>query len=179
MKRVQGSDGMAHIECANPRLQKWIVRWDIQPCYREDKETGEQEQQGLDYYEHWFTHKPSPEEIKEVVTAGYNALTDEKILSGFVWKDMPVWLSTENQFNYKAAYDLAIQTQGASLPVTFKFGDTVNPVYYTFTDVTDFTDFYVQAMTYINTTLAEGWQVKDSIDWNVYELKEESTDTAE
>jgi hypothetical protein len=40
---------------------------------------------------------------------------------------MPVWLSTENQFNYKAAFDLATQTGGKSLPVTFKFGSTNNP----------------------------------------------------
>ena len=37
---------------------------------------------------------------------------DEKIVSGFVWRDMQVWLSSENQFNYKAAYDLAVQTKG-------------------------------------------------------------------
>ena len=42
---------------------------------------------------------------------------------------MPVWLSSENQFNYKAAYDLAVQTGGATLPVTFKFGtDEVPPI---------------------------------------------------
>lgn len=169
MKRIQGSEGMAHIECVNPKLQRWIVRWDIQPYYGENHKTGEIELQGVDYFEHWFNHKPSMDEIKDVVTSGYNAVIDEKILSGFVWKDMLVWLSTENQFNYKAAYDLAVQTGGASLPVTFKFGDTVNPVYYTFTDITDFTDFYTQAMAYINNTLAEGWVAKDAIDWSVYE----------
>lgn len=168
MKRIHGSEGMVHMECVNPRLQKWIVRWDIKPYYRENDRTGEMEQQGVDYFEHWFNHKPSMDEVKDVVTSGYNTVIDEKILSGFAWKDMPVWLSTENQFNYKAAYDLAVQTGGASLPVTFKFGDTVNPVYYTFTNITDFTDFYTQAMAYINNTLAEGWAIKDAIDWSVY-----------
>ena len=94
---------------------------------------------------------------------------DEKILSGFVWKDMPVWLSTENQFNYKAAYDLAVMSQGQSLPVMFKFGTTENPVYYHFSTLEDISDFYVSAMAYINTTLTEGWQKKDAIDWSVYE----------
>lgn len=169
MKRIHGSEGIKVLECINPRLQKYIVRWDIQPYYRKDEEISEEIQQGVDYYEKWINHKPSLDEIKEIVTAGYNALIDEKILSGFVWKDMPVWLSTENQFNYKAAYDLAVQTQGASLPVTFKFGDTVNPVYYSFENIEDFTDFYTKAMGYINTQLAEGWILKDSIDWTPYE----------
>lgn len=164
MKRIQGGEGMKALECVNPRLQKWVVRWDIQPHYNE-----EGEQMGVDYYEHWFTHKPSLEEIKEVVTAGYNALVDQRILSGFVWKDMPIWLSTENQFNYKAAYDLAVQTAGASLPVLFKFGTADAPVYYSFSDLGDFADFYTQAMAYINQALAEGWSLKDSIDWSVYE----------
>lgn len=83
---------------------------------------------------------------------------------------MQVWLSTENQFNYKAAYDLAVQSQGMSLPITFKFGTTTEPVYYTFENLEMFTDFYSKAMFYINTKLAEGWKLKDSIDWSVYNI---------
>jgi hypothetical protein len=71
---------------------------------------------------------------------------------------MLVWLSSENQFNYKAAYDLAVQTGGASLPVKFKFGTTEDPVYYTFTNINDLSDFYMSAMRYINQTLDQGWQ---------------------
>ena len=167
MKRVQGNGIPA--ECVNPKFQKWIIRWDIRPVYRKDEETGLEEQQGYDYCEQWVTHKPSIEEVKGIVMGGMNALIDEKILSGFVWKDMPVWLSTENQFNYKAAYDLAVMSSGQSLPVMFKFGTTENPVYYHFSTLEDISDFYVSAMAYINTTLAEGWQKKDAIDWSVYE----------
>jgi hypothetical protein len=32
----------------------------------------------------------------------------------------------------------------------------------------EFTDFYTKAVTFINTTLAEGWQKKDSFDWSLY-----------
>ena len=87
---------------------------------------------------------------------------------------MEVWLSSENQFNYKAAYDLAVMSQGNSLPSTFKFGTTENPVYYTFSTLDDISDFYLSAMAYINRCLTEGWKQKDSIDWSVYEeaLKE-------
>lgn len=98
---------------------------------------------------------------------------DMKILSGFEWNGMAVWLSSENQFNYKAAYDLAVQTGGANLPVMFKFGTTENPVYHTFESVDELTQFYVSAMSYINMTLNEGWRMKDSINWDAYKIEEE------
>lgn len=108
--------------------------------------------------------------IKEYILDQYNKEIDKKILNGFKWNGYDVWLSSENQFNYKAAYDLAIQMQGATLPVTFKFGTTENPQYHTFETLDEFTDFYTKAIKFINDTLAEGWQKKDSIDWSIYEL---------
>ena len=74
----------------------------------------------------------------------------------------------ENQFNYKAAYDLAVQTNGASLPVTFKFGDS-SPVYHTFNTLEEISDFYTSALSYVNNMLADGWAKKDSLDWSEYE----------
>ncbi|MBQ4589116.1 MAG: hypothetical protein IJA95_07500 [Bacteroidaceae bacterium] len=101
----------------------------------------------------------------------YNEKIDKKILEGFVWNDMSVWLSTENQFNYKAAYDLAIQTGGMNLPIKFKFGTTDEPVYHTFETLEELSDFYVKAMAYINTCLEEGWIEKDSINWEDYKIE--------
>lgn len=110
------------------------------------------------------------EQVRTAVLADINSQTDEKILSGFMWKNIPVWLSSENQFNFKAAYDLAIQTQGQSLPIKFKLGELDGePVYHTFENMTEFTDFYTKAIAYINQCLNEGWQLKDSIDWKEYE----------
>ena len=135
--------------------------------------------------------------IKKAITDDINKQTDEKILNGFVWNDNPVWLSSENQFNFKAAYDLAIQTNGASLPVKFKIGETpvtyVNkgteeepiwvkeggePIYHIFETVEDLADFYTKAVAHINNCLNEGWQKKDSIDWSEYEeaLKPKTTE---
>ena len=164
MKRIQGSEGVLALECANPRLQKWIIRWDFQPTIDDNGE-----QIGVSYCEKWVTHKPTIAEVKDIVLSGYNAQIDQKILSGFVWKDMSVWLSSENQFNYKAAYDLAVMSQGKSLPTVFKFGTTEQPIYYAFESLEEISDFYISAMAYINTCLADGWKLKDSIDWSVYE----------
>ena len=93
---------------------------------------------------------------------------DAAILSGFTYEGMPVWLSSENQFNYKSAYDLAVQSNGATLPLTFKFGTEEKPQYRRFDTIAELTDFYTKAMAYIQATLADGWKRKDAVDWNVY-----------
>lgn len=109
--------------------------------------------------------------VKQAIIGDINAQTDAKILSGFVWGQKPVWLSSENQFNFKAAYDVAVQTEGESLPVKFKLGEQEDgtPVYHTFTSLSAFTDFYTQAIAYIQQQLTAGWQEKDAIDWSPYE----------
>lgn len=148
---------------------RWKIHFGFEPYYEVDEEGNKSETQLGTWTEALVPFKPSLEQLKKLILDAINKEVDEKILSGFVWKDMPVWLSTENQFNYKAAYDLAVMSQGQSLPVMFKFGTTENPVYYHFSTLEDISDFYVSAMAYINTTLAEGWQKKDAIDWSVYE----------
>ena len=100
----------------------------------------------------------------------YNSRTDERILSGFEYDGQPVWLSSENQFNYKAAYDLAVQTNGKNLPVTFKFGTDNVPYYKTFDTVADLQDFYVKAMKHIQNALSEGWMKKGALDLALYEV---------
>ena len=119
--------------------------------------------------EHTFTQNISFAQIKLFIINEINKTVDNKILSGFTWKDMPVWLSTENQFNYKAVYDVAVQTNGANLPLIFKFGDSENPIYYKFEEFEDLQDFYLKALEHINEQLVLGWKKKDSIDWSVYE----------
>lgn len=145
------------VQCINPVRDTWMITWK-----KEADEEG-----NLSFLSETFEHKPSLSEIKEVILAWYNTAIDTEIISGFTWKDMPVWLSMENQFNYKAAYDIAVQSNGKLLP-TFKFGTTENPVYHKFKDLEDLQDFYLEEMTYVNETLAKGWAEKDAIDWEEY-----------
>lgn len=131
------------------------------------------------WYEIVFYKKQHPsitsQEIKDAVCEDINKQTDDKIISGFKWYNKAVWLSMENQFNFKAAYDFAIQTSGANLPITFKLGEDENqdPVYYTFVTVEEFSDFYTSAMLYVQECLSQGWERKDSIDWSKYQPIEE------
>lgn len=114
-------------------------------------------------------YKPTLDSLKSIILSLENSKIDQEIISGYVWEGKEVWLSSENQFNYKAAYDLAVQTSGKSLPVTFKFGNTSSPVYHTFETLQELTDFYTGAMGYVNETLAKGWARKDTIDWGAYQ----------
>lgn len=160
MRRVTGNKGVLPIECVNPKKDKWRIRWDVQ----------EHEDDSADYMEEEFDHKPTDEEIKAIVIVWYNRQTDQAILSGFEYEGNLVWLSSENQFNYKAAYDLAVQTSGATLPVTFKFGTDEQPVYRVFDTLEELTDFYVSAIRYVQETQEAGWKRKNAFDLELYKL---------
>lgn len=168
MERVFASKGISLVECinSNPIYNKWHIRWDV----RSEKENEGNPDLVSFLYKQIQGHKPTISEVKEIILSWMNAEIDKKILEGFEWKGMSVWLSSENQFNYKAAYDLAVQTGGANLPVVFKFGTTEEPVYYEFKTVDELSSFYMGAMNYINTTLNDGWKVKDAFDWSPYTL---------
>lgn len=153
IRRVEGGVGTLKLECVNKIRDKWRVRWDYVPS----------EENLVSYMEAEFDHKPTSEEIKTLISGYYNELTDQKILSGFVWNNIPVWLSSENQFNFKAAHDLAAQTDGATLPVTFKLGTDEEPVYHEFKTLEELQDFYMKAIQFIQECLKEGWEKKNEI----------------
>ena len=137
---------------------------------------GEEDGQGFDFRHH-FNHMPTAEEVLEVITDHTDRGTDEKIITGYRWRGKNVKLSTENQFNFKAAYDLAVQKGGATLPVKFKLGENNGiPQYYTFEDMETFSDFYTGANVFIQQTLEAGWDVKDAAREWVNELFNEQNE---
>lgn len=156
---------------------------DVQnPIYKKDKDDNiEYDEQGnpiiigyedTDYCNvlvEYFRGQRTEAAMRKLIEDWYNPEIDAKILNGFRWNDKPVYLSTENQFNFKAAYDLAVQTNGSNLPITFKLGeDNSIPVYHTFTTIEELADFYTKATAYIQQCLSEGWTKKDSFDWSLY-----------
>ena len=50
-----------------------------------------------------YGYKPTESELKEDIVEHINKLTDAKILKGFTYEGSLVYLSAENQFNYKVA----------------------------------------------------------------------------
>lgn len=118
-----------------------------------------------------FSYLPGIKKIRSLILGWYNSECDREILSGLKIEGNTVWLSTENQFNYKAAWDFALAKGGMNLPVTFKLGDDQNPVYKVFGTVEELDSFMITVMGYIQMTLAKYWQIKDSIDWSLYEIE--------
>ena len=119
-------------------------------------------------------------DVKQAVIDGIDAKTDERILEGYEWtvlhgpqegKTVKVWLSKENQTNFKAKHDRALQKpDSVTWPITYKVGEADGqPVYELFADIDELTDFVYGAQDYIEAQLGIGWQEKDSIDWAPYE----------
>lgn len=162
MKRVEGTNNVGLLECINPVKNRWHVRWDVQ---REEDGTA-------NYMEETFVYKPSIEEIKSTVFGWYNSEVNARILGGFIWNNIPVWLSAENQSNFKAAYDLAFQTSGATLPLKFKMGEDSdgNPLYFTFEEMETLTDFYTKSVKHVQDTLSHGWEMKDAFNPEEYRV---------
>ena len=149
---------------------KVVIMWDYTPIYKTNAMGVEIETPLATWQEYTFDYIPSLNEIKCVICDFYNKQIDEKIINGLVWKDMKIHLSTENQFNYKAMYDLAIQTNGEILPLTFKFSkNDEDNVYYEFKTIEDLSNFYLTSIKHIQKTLSDGWLKKDSIKWNFYQ----------
>lgn len=135
-------------------------------------------EEGYEYLSNSVTldHYPTMDDVKSAVYDIYNAQTDEKILSGFVWtpvggEPINVWLSDENQRNFSEA-DRKAKDNPEILPITFKIGEDAekNPVYHVFETYEELDGFYMQAFAFVNQCLNEGWQRKDSIDWSEYEV---------
>ena len=127
------------------------------------------------WYEIYFYKKQksyiSFQDVKDAILDDINADTDAKILSGFVWNGINVWLSEENQRNFSEAQRMAEKYGEAVLPLRFKLGEDSegNPVYHTFETVAELDAFYTQAFRYVNQCLNEGWTIKDNFDWKPYE----------
>ena len=112
-----------------------------------------------------YDHRPTVDELREDIVQFVNDSVDAKILTGYMWNGYPVYLSSENQFNYKSIYDLA-QQNSSILPVKFKIfeGTDGNVVYHTFETVDELSSFFMGAISFIQQCLTEGWAEKDSID---------------
>lgn len=159
MRKSEGSPNAPYIECINPRKGTWRVRFNVER--KEDSAT---------WLEHDFDHRPTTEEVRGVYVGYVNSVVDESILMGLTYEGHMVWLSAENQLNYKAAHDLAVQTNGTNLPIRFKLGTTDDPYYVNFTTVSDLTKFYSLLVWHVQQCIERGWQQKDSFDAAAYQI---------
>lgn len=116
--------------------------------------------------------------VKQAILADINERVTSRIVSTLTWNQKPVWLSVENQQDWKAGYDHALQTEGTDLPLKYKLGEDSEgqPVYHTFTSLNSFADFWDTCRRHIHQCLQEGWAEKDSIDWSLYAIGGQAAD---
>lgn len=157
-----------------------VASYDMQPAVPDASPSGSAalssgaEAAPATWHEVYFYHKrdgkPSLASIKKAIEADINRRTTERIVGTLTWNQKPVWLSAENQQDWKAAFDRALQTDGANLPLRFKIGEDQDgqPVYHTFTSLNAFTDFWDTCQRHIYQCKQDGWQMKDSMDWSPY-----------
>lgn len=155
---VSGNKFPKHIECVNKISNKWRIRFDI----------GKYDENSYFYKEYTFMHKPTIEEVRSIITWYYNEKADNDIIRGFKWNNMDVWLSIENQMNYKAIYDLININEYSVFPLRLKFSQNDNDLIYTFETKEEYLDFYESQITYIKDTLQTYWDIKSNIDYTNY-----------
>ena len=120
-------------------------------------------------------------DVKDAIYDDINAQTDARIVNGYEWtvlhgedegNTVKVWLSSENQNNFKALYDIASTTpQYATWPLQYKIAEDENerPIYEHFQNIGELQQFYLGGVAYVNGCYTQGWQRKDAIDWELYE----------
>ena len=116
-----------------------------------------------------FESLPNVKTIKNALEEYINNNVVKKITNDFMFDEKKIHLTKENQMNYKAAYDLAVQTNGANLPYKIKTSDkNGNTQYIVFNTVDELSMFYVAMNAHINRCIEEGWRKKDAIDYSIY-----------
>lgn len=154
----------------HPQGHGYYIQWDYQPAMEDDGNGNMVEaEHGTCISVHAPYRKPTIGLVRYLVNGYYNEDTNRKIYDGFKWQGKTVYLTQENQFNYKALYDIALQTNGATLPVKLKLGSDETPDYVEFTTLADFQMFYFACVQWINDCVNAGWEAKDSVDYSVFE----------
>lgn len=153
--KVHGGKDLPILQCVNEKADKWLVLWDMQ----------EEEEGSYIYKGAILEHAPTIEDIQTIINNSINDEVSKVIFSGLKIDNNIVYLSLENQLNYKAAYDLAYQTNGKNLPVTFKFGENY---YKSFSTIEELEKFYIAVRTHIDSAVKAGWEKKEAIDYNKY-----------
>lgn len=108
-----------------------------------------------------YKGKPTQETVSDDVLSELNSECEKEIREGFRYNEYSVWLSLENQQNYKMLYDY-LNNCGTEQTKVKLYDAQGNGVYMEF-DVKEYQPFYFAIIEYINATLSKYWDIKDNI----------------
>lgn len=112
--------------------------------------------------------KPTPETIKEEINTYINENVKKSIINDFTWNGMKVYLSLENQIDYKLLFDITLLQDGTNLPEVIKLKQGKETVHYSIESVEEFKDFMLSMNRHIRECLKQGRELKESIDYSEY-----------
>lgn len=110
-----------------------------------------------------YDHRPTMAEVKTDIEELINEQVQERIRRGIVYETMPVFLSEENQLNFRCV---------PTVPVRFKLGEFSDgkPAYRVFETREELADFNEAIANHIAQCLNTGWDEKDAVDYSAYGL---------
>jgi len=108
-----------------------------------------------------YKGKPTQETVTNDVLNELNSECEKEITEGFKYNEYSVWLSLENQQNYKMLYDY-LKNGGTEQTKVKLYDAQGNGVYMEF-DVKEYQPFYFAIIEHINATLSKYWDIKDNI----------------
>lgn len=108
-----------------------------------------------------YDHRPTMAEVKTDIEELINEQVQERIRTGMEYETMPVWLSEENQLNFRSV---------PRVPVRFKLGEYSDgkPAYRVFETREELADFNEAIANHIAQCLNAGWDEKDAVDYSAY-----------
>lgn len=104
----------------------------------------------------WIPDTAKKQEVIAILEARIDTETDKLILTGFAWNENSFYLSLENQMNFKALNDIR---DSLTYPVKVK----TQTAYAMIADAIEYHSFYLAGMAFIQQTVQNGWNQKDSL----------------
>lgn len=124
MKRVQGTAGVSLLECINPFVNKWAVRFDVQVIQERENE--------VTYMEEILGHEPTIDEIKTIVIAGIDAYDSSSDVNNFTVNGFPMWLDkqTRTSLSYTISVEQSKTILGDEIATTRLWYDGIPPIHF-------------------------------------------------
>ena len=113
-------------------------------------------------YRKYYERLPPSEVLTSDVEGLVNAWVEDGILTGFVWEGRRVWLSVENQLNYRWAMDAAVMG-GLTFPYRVRVVEGSGAGYVEMEDEEKLKQFWLGAQAHIRKMLEAGWVLKDGV----------------